>query len=738
MTRFAKAPRLSTAFFAVLALAAIVVRAQEQGPARPAAGAPVQVDGDDIGGVVTGPKGREAGVWVVAETKDLPTTFARIVVTDDRGRYLLPDLPKATYGVWVRGYGLVDSPKVSAAPGKILNLTARVAPSAAAAAEYYPASYWYSLVRVPAAAEFPGTGPTGNGISPSMKSQDQWLAQMKSGEAPACWSCHQLGNKATREISKNLGTFDSSVEAWTRRLQSGQAAFDMFAGINRFGPKRAFAMFADWTDRIAAGELPPAPPRPQGAERNIVVTLWDWADPKAYLHDEIATDKRNPTINANGPIYGAAELSTDYVPVLDPVTHTVSRIQVPVRDANTTVVAGKPLQPSVHWGTETLWTSKSHVHNPMIDHRGRVWLTSRIRNDANPSFCQNGAEHPSAKLFPIKESIRQLSVYDPKTKQFELIDTCFSTHHLQFAEDANQTLWTSSCAEGCGGNPNVVGWLDTKVWDETKDVRKAQGWTGIVIDANGNGRRDAFAEVNEPIDPARDKRIDAPLYAVIPNPVDGSIWGAVLRYPGALVRIVPGSDPSSTALAEVYETPWNAAQASMRGFGPRGIDIDRDGVVWTGLSSGHLASFDRRKCKAALNGPKATGQHCPEGWTLHAMPGPQFKNVTGSGSTEAPYYNWVDQFDTFGLGKNVPIATGNGNDALLALVNGKWVVLRVPYPLGFYSKGLDGRIDDPKAGWKGRGLWSTYATRAPFHTETGKGTPPKVVKFQLRPDPLAH
>jgi hypothetical protein len=116
------------------------------------------------------------------------------------------------------------------------------------------------------------------------------------------------------------------------------------------------------------------------------------------------------------------------------------------------------------------------------------------------------------------------------------------------------------------------------------------------------------------------------------------------------------------------------------------------------------------------------------------------QGVTDPGSAEASYYDWVDQFDTLGLGKNVPIATGNGNDALLALLpdSGKFVVLRVPYPMGFYAKGMDGRIDDPKAGWKGKGLWATYGTRTPFHAEGGKGTTSKVLHFQLRPDPLAH
>jgi hypothetical protein len=112
--------------------------------------------------------------------------------------------------------------------------------------------------------------------------------------------------------------------------------------------------------------------------------------------------------------------------------------------------------------------------------------------------------------------------------------------------------------------------------------------------------------------------------------------------------------------------------------------------------------------------------------------------VTETGSAEASYYTWVDQFDTFGLGANVPWATGNGNESLMALTDEQWLNFVVPYPLGFYAKWMDGRIDDPNGGWKGRGVWATYGTRVPFHLETGKGTRPKVVKFQLRPDPLAR
>jgi hypothetical protein len=679
----------------------------------------VAIDSDDLGGVVTGAKGPEAGVWVIAETADLPTKFVKIVVTDDRGRYVLPDLPKATFNVWVRGYGLVDSPKVKAAPGKVLNLTAVAAPNPRAAAQYYPAGFWFSMIRVPEKGEFPGNAPGGNGISPTIKGQADWIQRLKSG---GCTACHQLGTKGTREMPKELGTFQNSAAAWDRRIQSGQAGAQMAGGVNALGHDRALQMFADWTDRIASGELPPAPPRPQGVERNVVITQWDWADPKAYLHDEVSTDRRNPTVNANGLIYGSLELSADYLPVLDPTHNAISQVKLTVRDPNTPPTSSKMPEPSPYWGEEPIWTSKNNVHNPMFDEKGRVWITSTVRPAANPDFCKEGSSHPSAKLYPLANSGRQLAVYDPKTKQLSHISTCFGTHHLMFAEDANRTLWTS-------GGGQVVGWLNTKMFDETHDEAKSQGWTALVMDTNGNGKRDAYVEPNQPLDPAKDKRFGSAFYAVAPAP-DGTIWGSVLGFPGAVVRLNPGSNPPETALAEVYEPP-------MPGYSPRGGDVDRNGVYWTALASGHMASFDRRKCKGPLNGPKATGQHCPEGWTLYPEPLPQLKGVTDPGSAEASYYTWVDWHNTLGLGENVPIDTGNASEGLLALKDGKWVVLRVPYPTGFYTKWMDGRIDDAKAGWKGKGLWATVSTRAPFHMETGKGTTSKVMHFQLRPDPLA-
>ncbi|OGU29847.1 MAG: hypothetical protein A3K13_10790 [Gemmatimonadetes bacterium RIFCSPLOWO2_12_FULL_68_9] len=404
-----------------------------------------------------------------------------------------------------------------------------------------------------------------------------------------------------------------------------------------------------------------------------------------------------------------------------------------MRDPETNIVATQSgFGPSPYWGDEPIWDSKANAHNPMFDHLGRVWLTARVRPNNNPAFCCEGSDHPSAKLFPTNTASRHLAMYDPREGKFVLVSTCFSTHHLFFGFDDNHTLWTS------GGGP-VVGWLNTKMYDETGDEVRSQGWTPLILDTNANGQQDPWVEPDQPVDPAKDKRIQAGFYGVMPSPTDDSIWGSSLGFPGSLVRLSPGSNPPETALAEIFEAPWNNLNAPVSGFSPRGMDVDRNGVVWAPLASGHFASFDRRKCRGPLNGPTATGQHCPEGWTLYPMPGPQFKGITDSGSAESSYYSWVDQFDTFGLGANTPIATGNLHGALLALRpdTREWVILRVPYPMGFYAKGLDGRIDDPNAGWKGKGLWSTYATRAPFHSEGGKGTTSKVVKFQLRPDPLA-
>jgi hypothetical protein len=683
--------------------------------------AAVAIDADDIGGVVTSGAGPEGGVWVIAETNAFKTRFAKVVVTDDRGRFVVPDLPAAEYQLWVRGYGLADSAKVTAKPGTRVNLTAVVAPNDAVAAQVYPEVYWYSMMHLPTEAELKDI-PGG---------MNRYLAIMKN---EGCVGCHQLGNHYTRTIPELFSSM-APQDAWARRIQSGQAGQNMIgqAGVQLRGLPIKY--LADWSTRIAKGELPASkPPRPMGMERNVVATIWDWSNEKAYLHDLTGTDWRHPTVNANGPLYGAPELSTDEYPVLDPNTNTATTILAPVRDADTPVAAGAPLQPSAAWGTERIWTSKTVSHNPIMDQKGRVWYTAVVRApNNNAAFCKAGSDHPSAKLFPLNSSGRQLSVYDPKTQKWTLVDTCFSTQHLRFAEDANNTLWLSNDRAGQFGE--AIGWLNTKVFDETGDAAKAQGWTALVLDTNGNGKRDAYVEPNQPVDPTKDKRIVADFYAVMPNPADGSVWGSWRLYPerpeqvGAIIRLNPGPNPPATALAEIYHIP-------LPGFGVRGADIDRNGVVWAGLASGHLASFDRRKCKGPLNGPKATGVQCPEGWSFYPMPGPGFPEMPQN-SAESSYYTFVDQQNVSGLGANTPIITGNLYDGVHAFVGGRFITMRIPYPMGFFMKGFEGRIDNPRGGWKGRALWVPSGDRTPWHQEGGKGSKPLVVKFQIRPNPLA-
>lgn len=720
------------------ALIAVVFAALD---ARQTPAAQVAIDPDDIGGVVQGPRGPEAGVWVIAETDSLPTRLRKIVVTDDLGRYLLPDLPRAPYRLWVRGYGLVDSAPVSSAPGRRVNLTAVAAKTPQEAAKIFPPNYWHSLLEVPPASEFPGTGEKGNGIPTHLKSQSEWIAAVNVG----CNNCHLMGDPVTRTTA-HLKGYKSSFEAWQARLEFGQRYEVKANHIDAFGT-RGVKLYSEWSDRIAAGEVPPMPPRPQGIERNLVLTTWDWGAPTSYIHDMISTDKRKPTGNSSGLIYGV-DFGRDYMTVLDPVESKAIEYRVPVLE-NPNRRSNFPLKiktPSPFYGDEILWEAPAHPHNPMMDSKGRVWITSQIR-DANkqPAFCLQGSSHPSAKFFPRESGGTQISMFDPKTKKFTLIDTCFSTHHLQFDEDKDDTLYLS-------GVGDTVGWLNTRQFDQTGDAEHSQGWCPLIIDTNGDGKAGPF--VTEPVPgktqgthsfkgdnilavpPGMDIRLRSGGYGIAVNPVDHSVWIANPGpFPGRIIRLDP-----KTCLAEVYEPPIDNPQApTLHGATPRGVDVDRNGLVWTALAAtGDSASFDRRKCKV-MNGPTATGQQCPEGWTLYQSPGPHFKGQTVPGTTEYHYYNWVDQWNTFGLGNDIPITNGTASDSLLVVMpkTGQVVRLRVPYPVGFFTRGLDGRIDDPKTGWKGRGLWANSATNTLWHQETGKGSKGYMVHFQIRPDPLA-
>jgi hypothetical protein len=673
-------------------------------------GAAVAGTADYIEGVVTSSKGAEAGVWVIAETTELPTKYAEVVVTDDRGRYVLPELPKATYEVFVRGYGLVDSARVSAKPGQQLDLKAVVAPDGRAAAQIYPANYWLSLIKI------------SNGkLSPTEV----------AGRIKTCLNCHQIGDKATREIppiTMELGPFKNSLEAWDRRTQSGPVGANMTTAFLGLGEQRS--IFSDWSDRIAAGDYPKeAPPRPSGVERNVVLTLWDWGSPTNYMHDEAASDLRNPTINPNGPVYGVVSSGNSLV-WLDPVKNMAAELKVPSQAAPT----GSMNMPSPYWGEENIWLGASLPRSSAIDQVGRVWFSSRNRGGSSaldggkqPDFCKAGSSNKFAQYFPLERGNKQVAVYDPEKKQFSEIDTCFTTDHNEFGADGSLFF----------GQTGSVGWVDTATWDKTHNSEQSQGWIPAVLDTNGDGKiTKPWTEPNEPVDPTKDHRITFGCYSISVSPADGSVWcSGIGLEQNTLVRVERGSDPPATSKAEVY-TPPKGTDPPL--FSAGGVSVDSTGVVWQNWRGGdQITAFDRRKCKV-LNGPTATGQHCPEGWTIYRKPGPAFQGG-GSINSDLNYLIFVDRHGILGLGKDVPMTGAVNSDAIVALLpkTGQFITIRLPYPMGYYTRSMQGRVDDPKAGWKGRGFWTSYNPNTPWHMEGGKGTKDKVVKVQLRPDPLA-
>jgi hypothetical protein len=704
-----------------------------------------------IGGVVQGPGGPEAGVWVIAETDDLPTKFIKIVVTDDQGRFMLPELPAANFRVWVRGYGLVDSTPVQSRPSvNGLTLRATAARTQQEAAKIYPGNYWWSLLEPPAIGEFPGTGAEG-ALGRNMVTPSHLINSLKSD----CNFCHQLGNEIIRNVDAVLKAkpeLKTHAEAWEWRLGVGVRGTNMYTVLTNQGKDRALKMYAGWSERIAGGETPPAPPRPRGIERNLVLTLWDVGDDHSFMHDEISTDKNNPRVNANGPIYAVSAGHGSLV-IMEPNENSTFSLEIPTRMPRAEVPSRfpRPNRPSFYFGDTHLWANPPYnpadPHNPMLDSKGRVWLTSKIRANQNPAWCSDPA-NKFAEWFPLRTSGRQAAYFEPRTQQFTLLDTCYATHHLQFDNDPNETVYFNELS-----GP-MFGWIDTKVYDETKDEKLANGWCGQVLDTNGDGvitrpwnvltGQDSILYASDTTggptissappnyDPRRDTMVSYSLYSVIPSPVDDTVWGVSERFPGMLIRLQRGNNAPSTCKATLFKIPEP-------GFDPRGIDIDSNGVVWTALAgSSHLASFDVRRCRD-LNGPaKADGSQCREGWTLYQTDGPRFRGTNVP--ADFHYFNWVDQHNIAGFGADTPIANGSNSDALLVLnpQTRQWTTLRVPYPLGFYSRGLDGRIDDANAGWKGRALYANYGTHFVWHIEGGKGTKGKIVKFQMRPNPLAR
>jgi hypothetical protein len=652
--------------------------------ARPAAGDPqnvpgLNVDKNSIGGTVVNSNGGkpEAGVWVIAETKSLPAPFRKIVVTDDQGRFLVPDLPEGAYELWVRGYGLKDSERVKADCGEMVSLKVANAATPQEAAKIYPASYWTSMIQPPPMSELPAR----------FKSQDEWLATLRNG----CNHCHALGMPQTR-----IYTTPKDWDAMFLRAKS------MHRELDAMGKLTVEKMLADWGTRVAAGEVPPAPPRPTGIERNVVVSQWDWGFPESFVHDLISTDKRNPTLYPNGKVYGVDRTGGGRLLVLDPVKNTVAWLQVEPRDKSHGYSLTKDYyhgaeENQAYTGEDAEWMASPH--NPMFDENGRVWMTTQIRaggEDYYPAWAKKtivtGTSDPADvdaayNLVAGRGNNMQLGYFDTKTNQFVSVDTAYNTHHLQL--DWQGRIWTD-------GGGSALGMMDTKKLDLTNEQ---------TIKATEVAAQKMFVR----IDPETKKMIPGTGYGEAVNPVDGTVW-----YSSPGTNKLYTLDPKT---GKIKDYPLPAP-----GRYPHGIDFSSDGNVWTSLGSGQVGRMDTK-----------TGQ-----WKFWDNPGLKFKGTGAeTGTTDFPYYVWVDQFDASGLGKDTVFVTGTTSDAQFVFdpKTEKFTVFRIPYPMPYYARGLDGRIDDPNAGWKGRGLWMTYSSYLPRFTENRSGT---VNHMQIRPNPLAN
>ena len=712
-----------------------------------------------IAGGVQSAQGPEAGVWVIAETKDLPTKFVKIVVTDDDGRFMLPELPDASYDVWVRGYGLVDSAPLEMRPtADPVTLQATAATTPEEAAKVYPGDYWLSLMAPPDESLFPGTGDDGNGMGTRMLSQAHWLDSLKSD----CNFCHQLGSRQTRtvdhvfEAKPELTTHE---EAWEWRLGTGVRGNQMYSVLRLQGMEASLDVYADWTERIAAGELPPAPPRPQGIERNLVLTLWDVGSDKTFMHDLVSTDKNNPGVNAGGPdlrrefgaraARGHGPRSERELRQEHPHQGSQKRGPVPLPAADAAVLllgrrahlGQSPLQPfrsaqsddrQQGPGLADFEAPRSAAASGLVQRSGervRGLVDAPARRPSRFVLRPGGPEvHADRDLLqhpppPVRQRRQRDRLLQRRRRR------PFLGRHEGLRRDRRRAAGRRLVSPGRRHERRR---RDHEALERRGRLcgrlhlpgrcREGPGGTK----RSGRGRDHAGAR-----SPVRHAAFVRPLLG---HSKPGRRFGV-----GRLPDLSGLHHPSDARGGSPGQLPSQIFRVPEPGFDPRGIDITSDGVVWTALAgSSHLASLDVRKCEPRDEPDSPDGRQCPEGWSLYRTEGPTMKG------TDVPadfhYYNWVDQHDIAGLGENTPIATGSNSDSLLALdpETGEWTTLRVPYPLGFFSRGLDGRIDDPDAGWKGRALWANYGTNYIWHTEGGKGTRGKFVKFQIRPDPLAR
>ena len=476
--------------------------------------------------------------------------------------------------------------------------------------------------KIPGADQFGGKSDI-----PAKVRQFDWLNLMKNN---GCVGCHQLGQAATRTIPKAFGDFKTGEDAWIRRTQSGQAGelmVNILAGQLGGAP---YKYFGDWTDRIAKGELPFAKPnRPSGVERNVVVTTWDWSDEKHYLHDLAVSDKRNPTVNGYGPVFGQPEYSTDRIPILNPVANSVEIFKAPVRDVNMPESLGpghaamlKPLQPSAYWGDEQIWDTRINNHNSMIDGKGRMWLAAAVRGVRQSGVLPEGLRPSRGQGVPARGKpspargarsqddeihLRRHLLHDPppelrQGRQRHAVDLERRRHRGGRLVQHQAVRRDRRCGEGAGldaAHPRHQRQRQARRLCRAQPAgRSHQGQAhrpGVLCGDGEPGRR--LGVGNLAFEPGLDRAASSP----------------------APIRSTRRS-PKST-ISRCRASARAAATSTAR--------------AWCGCRSpaATSAASTARKCKGPLNGPNATGNHCPEGWSFYQYPGPGFDGI-GENSAE--------------------------------------------------------------------------------------------------------
>ena len=597
----------------------------------------------------------------------------------------------------------------------------------AAAAQYYPAIYWYAMLGIPDKSEFPGSARQrhpNEARRVAGRRQDRRLHRLPRARHGG--DAHDpAGARPLQELGGSLGA--------AHHVGPGDDA-DGQRRSRASTRERALKLFADWTDRIAAGELPPAqPPRPQGVERNVVVTLWDWGNPKAYLHDEISTDKRNPTRQRQrqdlrrdrgehrphaGARPGDARADRD----------AASRCAIRRRRRRRT----HPMAPSPYWGDEPIWDSQTsdaqsdaRRARPRLVHRAHA-AAATIRTSAGKGSTtrRRRCSRSKARTASCRCTIRRRG-------KFTLIDTCFTTHHLAFAEDANHTLWTSARRSG---EPACSAGSTARCSRRPATSRESQGWTPFVLDTNGNGKRDDYVEPDQPVDPAKDKRVVAGLYGVAVNP--GGRHGLGHRrsaIPGYVVRVNPGRRSDATPRSPKSTsppTPGLRRRAAATSTATASSGRRSRAAIWRASTAASARAAQR---------PDRDRQAMPGRLDAVSVPGP---------AVQATSQNRQRGGELLHLGRPVrhvrprqERADRHRQPQRRAARAGRRQVRRCcacPIRSASTPSGMDGRIDDAQSRLEGpRACGRPSSTRAPFHIEGGKGTRPKVVRFQLRPDPLA-